>query len=335
MNTDVFILGTGIAGLVAAWHYRNYKVTIIGDKFGGQMASGVSLGPRIIQKDESTENFLKELDINNINTSIAKVLYYYNSKIYEKAPDGFIEKYNSISRDSESVQKHVMSENKNEIEYFDLKYNDLINILISKLKSHKNITIIEEKVNSIKDNIILTDNNKYDLKHGCYKINTILLPIFINLINASNEIRSKLNLKSKLINFYKQKNLSKSDKNINKIYLKKYNVNLLYTYFVNSFEQDGRILQHPYHRSTFTNDSIIYESQFRLDDLDEINYNCGNISFDVDFLASIPKIVNNDLPYLMIDSWRMFGRFAEWDQSIKLNELLKTLNKGKKYGTII
>jgi len=330
-DCDVFILGTGIAGLIAAWQHRKYKVIIIGDKLGGQMASEVMLGPRIIQKDENTFSLLKELGFKDFSTSKAKILYNYNSEIYEKAPKGFREKYSQISRGSFSVAEHTMSEGKNEIEYFNLPYNKLVNRLIIELKKLPNIKIIEDKIIKINTNAIITETETYIIPEGCFKINTIMLPIFLNLIDADEDLRSKICTKSTMVNFYRNKNINNKDINIiNPISFEKYNTNLVYVYFVNDNINQNNKIPYPYLRVTYIPDNIIYESIFRL----ESDPNYKDIFKDkIEYLTTIPKIVNNDLPFLIIKNWNQFGRFAEWDQSIKLNELLK--NKKKRNGYII
>lgn len=319
-NSDIFILGTGIAGLITAWYYRNYNVFLVGDKLGGQMSSEIPLGPRIIQKDNNTLELLKKLNIKNLETAIAKITYCCNnSKLCTEAPDWFIEKYSEISRGSSLVEEHTMSENKNEIEYFKLSYNNFMEILIAELQKYSNIKIVEDKVIEIKNNCIICENDTYVLPKTCKKISTIILPIFLNLIKANGIVRDQIKTQSKKVNFYKS---IKSDiSKFNKHYLEYFNTDILYTYYANN---DGHT--HPYHRKTITNENTIYESVNDLLD-NKINSNKATI-MNIEYLTSIPKIVNNNIKYSKILNWMMIGRFAEWDQSIKLNELLENFKQG-------
>lgn len=303
---DIVILGTGLAGLIYAWKNRTKKILLIGSELGGQMASTVSLGPRIIQKDANTEKLLIELGYENVAVKTAKILYYHNSQIYEEAPENFANEYSEYTRGSSVADEHTMSQGKSSIEYFDVSFNDLVLKIYNNLLARENITIINDTVVGIFDKVVITKYMKLDLK-GAKKVSTIPLTAFKL---ASQDInRNDYPTPSTTVNFYSLESKFYSDQRdflLTRDFLfEEHCTDLLYIYFVAKNQE--------FHRCTYTKNEIIVESIH--DDLRANNP-------EVKYLTSIPKIPNG-ISYKNIGEWEMFGRFAQWDQSIKLNELLE------------
>lgn len=341
MKNNVIILGTGIAGLVAAWKYKDENVLIIGEELGGQMASEVTLGPRIIQKDENTKQLLFELYGKEFKTKVASIFYTDGQGGYfENPPEGFSEKYAQLSRGSSIVEEHTMSEGKNKIEYYDLDYNKLVKKLIAALRKRKNIKIINGKVIGFdkKDTISFVDYSKksdnlvaypkgkltyIDTNDGDILINTIMLPVFLKLTNLNKEEIAEYETKGKKVYFYKC--VEKWNEDFFKA-LRKYgktNKGLVYWYCVSEV--------FPFHRITMFDNHAVLESIYNIDDFADGREKLrlfGEV-MGIEKIAEIPKIINSPVNY--VRGWRMFGRFAQWDQSIKLNELLEIINSESFY----
>jgi hypothetical protein len=282
---NLIILGNGLAALIYAAYNIDKNVIIIGNKIGGQMSNEISLGPRIIQSDNYTKNFIKNfLLLDDVKIKKTFIKYKYNDKFLKNPTPEFRNKYSIITRDKDTASDYTMSQNKNEIEYFDIKYNIFINILYQKLLTYNNIQFINGDIIKItSDYVELKDSRKIYTKNS-EKVNTIPLYIFKKLINMDY-----LELNSKPVYFYYKKN-------------KKFVNNFYYVYQVNDFKVVP-------HRITYYDDNIIEESIKKISD---------------NYIAIIPKIIN-ETPFDSIGDWKMFGRFAEWDQSIKINEMLKKL----------
>lgn len=286
---SVLILGTGLAALIAALYYKDENVILIGDELGGQMNSEISLGPRIIQKDDNVEKLIFDiLKFKNINIKNAIIKYNYNNVVYDLPPQNFIKKYALKSRNSDKVENHIMSENKSIINYYDIEYNIFINKLIDYLMSFKNINFIKTKILKIDKNVITTTDKKINFNDNYILINTLPLFVFKKIFYI--DLNDLLVLNSKNILFYKENKGTNND-------------NIEYHYYIDDKNEN------PIIRSTYLKKYTIHESILELN-----NY---------EFITKIPKISNNYKPYYKIYGWIMFGRFAQWDQKIKLNELMK------------
>lgn len=315
-KSTLVILGTGISGLAAAWSLRNSfdKIVLIGDKLGGQMKSESQLGPRIIQADENTKHLILSLEDDDfkLETKIASIGYETGGIVYKQQPDNFKSQYEIASRGVQVNADYSMSAGAKSIKYFDYSFDTLIDKLSSKIYSTSNIELVIGKVVSIEENkddmhiVIESGENTTTLKTYKYRdhtfYSTIMAPIFFKLLKQKYSI----DFDSMPCNFYSAK--------LN--YLTVSNFDYIYS------------ISGTYHRLTFIKDSdnvikeIIVESVNDLLSDQFLDYRKTFESFK--HIATIPKIIDKSLR--VCDFWFFLGRFAQWEQKIKLNEVLETVN---------
>lgn len=185
-----YIIGGGIAGLIAAFYKHDYK--IIADELGGQMAKK-GLGPRILEVNENSANLLADLGFDIVNIKVAKIGYRYENRLHNTITPEYRRLYYIKSRNLKDtseivVPRSIMSEGKNEIKYFDIKWADLIDRLHIAIKDR----IILGKVNKIdlKNKVLELNDKKTKLKFK-ELISTIPAPIFCKLANIKPEVPFK------------------------------------------------------------------------------------------------------------------------------------------------
>jgi hypothetical protein len=179
-----FIIGCGIAGLIAAYYRHDFKV--IGDDIGGQMAKR-GLGPRILEVNDNSANLLIDLGYEVVNIKTAKIGYFFENKFHDFITPEYRCQYYLKSRNlinASEVPDSIMSDGKNEIKYFDVEWSDLINRLVKAIGSR----FIKATVKNIDlDNKKLKLNDRIGFEEYDELISTIPAPIFCKLAGIKPE----------------------------------------------------------------------------------------------------------------------------------------------------
>jgi hypothetical protein len=174
-----YIVGGGIAGLIASFYNPDFQ--IITDKIGGQMATE-SAGPRILEVNEYSETFLKDLGLKDLKTKVATIGYKVKGKIINTIDEDLRRKYYLKSRclkNAALVPSSIMSDGKNTIEYFDINWDDIIFELISKIKCPIIGRVTDINIENKTLNII--NKGHREILNYDNLISTIPAPIFFNL----------------------------------------------------------------------------------------------------------------------------------------------------------
>jgi len=171
-----FILGGGVAGLIAAFYNQSFK--IISPELGGQPA----LGPRLIQKHPKNHKLLYDLGFRKFKVKTAKIGFFYKGKLHDTCPTSLRMEYYEKTRQvtCAKIPKSIMSDDKKTIDYYDVIWEDLIKALVDKVKNQW----IKAKVNNITEKGIIFDNKYHEYKK---LISTIPAPIFFKLKKQEEE----------------------------------------------------------------------------------------------------------------------------------------------------
>jgi hypothetical protein len=178
-----YILGGGIAGLIAAYYNKDY--VIISDKIGGQMAAG-GMGPRILEVNDNSTRLLEDLGFDIVPIKTARIGYKCHGVYKEKLTPEDREEYYLKSRNlttAAEVPSSVMSDGKKEIKYFDINWNELIERLVNSITTD---TIFSNaKKIDVENKVIMLDNGmEVNYEHI---ISTIPAPIFLKLSGLEPE----------------------------------------------------------------------------------------------------------------------------------------------------
>ena len=165
-----YILGGGMAGLIAAFYNPDFK--IISPDIGGQEP----LGPRLIQKHPETHRLLRDLGFKDLEVKTAKIGFFYGGKLHTTCPKKLRTEYYIKTRQvkPQEVPASIMSENKTSIEYYDVAWADLLAALYNSVKDRW----MGEKVSKITKQKITTNTGVKPYKK---LISTLPAPIFSKL----------------------------------------------------------------------------------------------------------------------------------------------------------
>lgn len=283
-----YVLGGGVAGLI--WTFYNPEYTIISDNVGGQFNAPFSLGPRLLHCDNYTKRFLFNLKCSPKIKHI-KVGYFYNDTINDTNTEENRLKYFKKTRGENEPYSSSMSGNLNEYDAYDIEDYELVHLMLQTTENK----IIRDKIETIditnKKITTLTDQYSYD-----NIVSTIPLNVFLFLSGNSDLAKQ---FKSFPTSFFLIDKLDYWFDNT-KIFDE-------YDYVYVSDEK------YPFHRITKTLEGYVLEAKGNAE-IRHINK----------FVLPTGQLIHNDIN-LKFDSIKFFGRYAEWNHSIKINELLKKI----------
>lgn len=289
-----YVIGGGISGLIFSFYNPEYK--IFSKQIGGQLDSKIPLGPRIIQKTEETKQLLEDLGI-EAKVKTARIGYYYEGEIHEKCPEHLLVEYYKKSRclsevDLCEIPSSAMSGSKESLEYYDVSFEKIIKSLSSK------VDILSSDVKMITDKALLT----YDLVNGenSFKyeniISTIPAPSFCRIYHP--RIKHKF-------------------KYLGKIFMsipldKKLIGDFDYVYFpTNEFL---------FHRATKAGkDKLVIEYTYNQNK--KFDPPAWKNSSGTEYIE-IGQIIPNTIDFF-IENVYFLGRYAAWDHSIKIQDVIR------------
>jgi hypothetical protein len=307
-----YILGGGIAGLIAAFYNPEYS--IISDNVGGQMAEQ-HLGPRILEVNRNSENLLKDLGYSYTEISskikVAKIGYVKCGILVDKitAEDrlNYYKKSRCLSNVVE-VPSSVMSDNKNEITYFDIDWNQLIDRLMYKITQNRFIFSKAFAIDTAKKEIGINLVHQQALSHYLkydHLISTLPAPLFFGLSQLDSEEPLVYSKKVFVV--------------VNNFSTREFD----YLYVVSNTEAFHRITKH-------TDDLCIaeYTIPFDLSDSEYKERITEDWGMDIKEYKEIKtgQIVSGKVQ--KIDGITFVGRYACWDHDIKTDDVVEQLRGG-------
>lgn len=289
-----YVIGGGISGLIEAYYNNAF---CIDTNFLGQLNTRFCPGPRIFKHNEKVVNFIikiyKELGERVvIDTQLLKIGYEDElGNISNIASDDFKRKYSLITRGKEQYEPSFLSSGENKIlaiQLFDLDVYDSYNLVFIRLLKllERRGAIMTEKVVNIDylQNQFTTDKNTYRYDN---LISTINLNILLKILKMTEEDLEMPKLELEKKNFYK---------------LPKQESEYAYVYCINGI----------YTRRTFFPQYTVVETN-------------GNvIQHDVlDKYEGLPLQIKNSLNFTSIQGIQLSGRYAEWNHSVKANQIIE------------
>ncbi len=307
--SNKFILGGGIAGLIAAYYLKDHY--IIDENPLGQLTLPFIPGIRVIKYDSYAEKFIKEIGIPCILTQL--VVGYSNNgvDVLDNIDLSYKKKYNKLVRDTEVIEGSILSGSESRYIVFDNLPEDMSNIkgeefyyrVFKKLKKklEKERRIIKEMITHIdlKNQQIETNSKVY---HYVDCISTLNLKIFLKLTELEKTSRDNwINIHPIYKHFTQCAYTNDFDKELSKTYS--------YIYCTNGV----------YSRKTYFKDYVVYETIDPVSNLaDSVD---GNLILNK--IQYLPINIQKSLNINEIQGIKMAGRLAQMEHKIKSNELIK------------
>lgn len=295
MRKNNYILGGGPAGLIAAFYNPDYQ--IIDKNPMGQLNLPFVPGPRILKVDEYSKRFIERLGI-EYTTKFIYVGYSPDGTIVEEeATQQFKEDYSKITRGTTKIEASFLSSGENEIEIFvtktgeDLYYKVFENLtqLLEHRIINKNVEFLSTKRQVLGWEGITTPYDNV--------ISTININILTKLLGL--EPLNLVALKKHFVqcSYNQERDIENSQK-------------FHYVYSTNGI----------YTRKTYFKDYIVYEMCQPYEDISDTPTIHGNKVIKA--LNNIPIQINNSIDFRNIQGIELVGRFAQWNHSIKANEII-------------
>lgn len=292
---EKYILGGGPAGLIAAFYNPEYQ--IIDKNPMGQLNLPFVPGPRILKVDEYSKKFLDRLGM-EYSTKYIYVGYSPDGVIVEEeASQKFKEDYSQITRGTTKIEDSFLSSGENEIEVFITKTGeDLYYKVFETLTQLLEHRIINKNVEflSTKRQLLGWEGITTPYKHIISTLNINILTKLLGL-----EPLNLVALKKHFVqcSYNNERDIEDSQK------------------FHYVYSTDGT-----YTRKTYFKDYIVYETCEPAEHPEpDITFHGNKI---IKALNNIPIQINNSIDFRNIQGIDLVGRFAQWNHSIKANEII-------------
>jgi|GEM_PF-2524704 hypothetical protein len=312
-----YIIGGGVAGLVASFILKEDGFRIIDANPLGQMAGKFPLGPRIIQNDGETFGLLKDLGFQGNEISVKNNRIGFSRSrpgavIIEQNPDqDFRAEYSYITRGTRDFEPSFMSDGKNTIEALEIigskdSYKEILELLFK--QCGKTIIPNQVKTINIDEKIVILDDGT-ELPYDNL-ISTIDLRLLMRMIVGQNTLPGSLMLETRKKSFYLCKYSNLIDRDF-------HNAGYDYVYSVSR----------TYTRKTYLDSGIVYET------IEPIRGHMIEDNLIVERKEDIPIQIKKslNLTSFAADAY-LLGRYAQWSHKIKLNEVLATVLKWRQDG---
>lgn len=309
-----YIIGGGIAGLIASY-YSDYK--IIDKNPMGQLNLRFVPGVRLIKEDDDAKGFIESLNKRmNLYTKLEtkEICVGYENQFFEKVSltEDFKQKYSMITRGKKEYEKSFLSSGESEYSVFtadgmdpNIFYLKVFQVLYKLLEEQDKI--IHDKVVAVNTDMktLFLDNDG----EGTYidyddLISTIRMDLLEQMMhNFSGGYTHDYEIFKK--HFYKCKYIDNNEQFMDKN---------MYTYSISNL----------FTRKTALPDYIVFETAKPLKEIQLVDsYIVGHKVEDK--YENIPVQLKQSYNLTSFRDIRLVGRFAQWNHSIKSNELIKNL----------
>ena len=299
------IIGGGPAGLIAGYYFPEFPV--LDEKPLGQLNLPFIPGPRLIQRTENTERFVRSVldDAGlygyKIKTVIAKVGYEQDGSVSSMPHKGFRKSYTKLTRDKSDSESSYLSEGKNEIEHLEIEsmgehsYKFLFKTLLNIIDKDRG-QLKRQKVTQI------SPAGFIHAKEGlgpsmCYEYQTIINTLSLKLLAKP---------------YYEMTGIWRGDE------LKDLDLTTLPKCFYQTNKGERSEFDYVYGhqdgwtRKTYFNEYMVYES-----------VNPVKPPYPViKQFENMPIQIKNSINIDRFDRVFMLGRFAQWNHKVKANEVL-------------
>lgn len=312
-----YILGGGVAGLLAAFYNPECKVIDLNPM--GQLNLPFIPGPRILKRDKYAETFL---DMLGLEYHVEKVKIGYVDEENYKIPtltEHFKREYSKITRGTTKIEKSFLSGGESEFEILTDGSEDFYFKVFKHLHQLVEAKIILAKVTNIdlRNQIVSIIHSDGSVKNLPYHelISTLPLKVFLSLAGYPETL---FNFETKAKHFI-QCNYSCDAQKLSYI-------DTDYTYSING----------QWTRRTHFKDYIVYEmsekwyAEYTKDK--KIGQSTDIKVKEIDgcpvlkVQLNVPIQIQNSIDIQNIANVQLLGRFAQWNHKIKANEILKTLH---------
>lgn len=326
------VLGGGLAGLVYAFYNKDFKV--LTDRIGGQSSGAFVLGPRIIQKHDATFDLLTKLGYKNFvweedyNFCIhdkpmfikrARIGYYEDDKVVSEPSKVFKKKYYMKSRCLKyvaDIPDSVMSEDKQFIDYYAISHEKLASLIAKQLISENRLFVARVDQVELQENLlhVFADGKVKTLQYERL-VNTAPFPMFFKMCNPGRELQDAAFS-------YEPKFFISADKYDFQKYVRFENI-VDYIYFAG---------EEPFHRITVGKSEVVVECTGKKM-YEKFHDQFKHLQWSVQELK-VGQIKHNycsvkmEIDGIEVSNVRNFGRYAQWDHSIKTQQCVEMAQKG-------
>lgn len=175
-----FILGGGLAGLIAAYYNPEYQV--VSSNLGGQLLTKWPLGPRYLHESPALERLLGEINLPILKKEVE--IGYYDKEFIEPSIEHFRAYWKKTRGDTFPKEPGFMMRGEDLLEVFETSQAQLCMTLISKVEEEKRwLDGVVHQVDLRKRRFYLQGRGWQDYD---VLINTLPAPVFFSFLVAEN-----------------------------------------------------------------------------------------------------------------------------------------------------
>ncbi len=180
-----YILGGGIAGLLAAYYFKDYILIAKKNNIGGQFNSKFQLGPRFIKFNLNLKHLLDEFSMPYKVKEIKVGYLVGNDVVKDKITKNELSIYNQKIGRTKNIEGSLNS-GSNNMKILDFNMKVLINILENSLKKQNRIIYGEVEKIDLKNKKIILEKHSYSYDN---LISTIHYKDFCKLSNIKEDVK--------------------------------------------------------------------------------------------------------------------------------------------------
>lgn len=296
------ILGGGLSGLIWAVYHPD-SVIIEPGELGGMVHN--NMGPMMLHATEEVKDFIRKIGLES-KTKTARVGYTRQlGTVFDRPPDKqFREDYYRHSRlltQDHKIPESVMSSDSSVFVVIDIPIKEIVRHTIDYIES-QGVIVLKKKVNKISH---LKDN-----------VNRLILEDFPRIYSDNIVSTIPITIFQKLVDAYQVKHTDR----LIKVFVDTGNTEEVEDKFFNSFDYiyvvstyNGRLTR------IILTDRVVYEYTLNVDEnpIEIVNM------WPTMKTSTIRDVIRISKNLKHWNNIKFLGRTAQWDHSIKLNDVIK------------